>query len=71
MQNTEREARPPLDAKEAARVLKMDSRARRGYVPAHPLGEASAGSGDSSRASCWNGWKTTKTAVSESRRRVP
>jgi phage terminase Nu1 subunit (DNA packaging protein) len=44
MQNAEKRANPPLDAKEAARVLKMDSRtlvcwARRGYVPAHPLGE--------------------------------
>jgi hypothetical protein len=34
----------PLDAIEAARVVGMDSRtlvrwARRGYVPAHPLGE--------------------------------
>jgi predicted site-specific integrase-resolvase len=44
MQNAEKQASRPLDAKEAARVLKMDSRtlvcwARRGYVPAHPLGE--------------------------------
>jgi excisionase family DNA binding protein len=44
MQNAEKQTSPPLDAKEAARVLKMDSRtlvrwARRGYVPAHPLGE--------------------------------
>jgi predicted site-specific integrase-resolvase len=44
MQNAEKQANLPLDAKEAARVLKMDSRtlvcwARRGYVPAHPLGE--------------------------------
>ena len=44
MQNAEKQANSPLDAKEAARVLKMDSRtlvcwARRGYVPAHPLGE--------------------------------
>ena len=44
MQNAEKQANPPLDSKEAARILKMDSRtlvcwARRGYVPAHPLGE--------------------------------
>jgi excisionase family DNA binding protein len=44
MQNAEKQANLPLDAKEAARLLKMDSRtlvcwARRGYVPAHPLGE--------------------------------
>jgi hypothetical protein len=44
MQNAERRANPPLDAKEAASVLKMNSRtlvrwARCGYVPAHPLGE--------------------------------
>lgn len=44
MMNTEKRANAPLDPKEAARVLKMDSRtlvcwARRGYVPAHPLGE--------------------------------
>jgi predicted site-specific integrase-resolvase len=44
MQNVQKQANSPLDAKEAARVLKMDSRtlvcwARRGYVPAHPLGE--------------------------------
>ncbi len=44
MQNAEKQANSPLDAKEAAQVLKMDSRtlvcwARRGYVPAHPLGE--------------------------------
>jgi Helix-turn-helix domain len=44
MQNTEQGAKAPLDAKEAASVLKMNSRtlvhwARCGYVPAHPLGE--------------------------------
>jgi predicted site-specific integrase-resolvase len=44
MQNAEKPANPPLDSREAARILKMDSRtlvcwARRGYVPAHPLGE--------------------------------
>jgi len=44
MQNAEKQANPPLDAKEAARLLKMNSRtlvrwAGRGYVPAHPLGE--------------------------------
>ena len=44
MQNAEKLANSPLDSKEAARILKMDSRtlvcwARRGYVPAHPLGE--------------------------------
>lgn len=37
-------AEQPLDAKNAALILKMNSRtlvhwARRGYVPAHPLGE--------------------------------
>ena len=40
MTNAER----PLDAREAALILKMNSRtlvhwARSGYVPAHPLGE--------------------------------
>lgn len=44
MQKVEQRANPPLDAKEAASVLKMNSRtlvrwARCGYVPAHPLGE--------------------------------
>ncbi len=44
MQNAEKRANPPLDAQEAASVLKMNSRtlvrwARCGYVPAHPLGE--------------------------------
>jgi hypothetical protein len=44
MQIAEKQASAPLDAREAARVLKMDSRtlvcwARRGYIPAHPLGE--------------------------------
>jgi hypothetical protein len=44
MQNAEKRANSPLDAKEAASVLKMNSRtlvrwARCGYVPAHPLGE--------------------------------
>ena len=44
MQNAEPRAKAPLDAKEAASVLKMNSRtlvhwARCGYVPAHPLGE--------------------------------
>lgn len=44
MQDAEKQANPPLDPKEAARVLKMNSRtlvrwASRGYVPAHPLGE--------------------------------
>ncbi|MGH9598878.1 MAG: helix-turn-helix domain-containing protein [Terracidiphilus sp.] len=42
--NAEKGVDAPLDAREAAKVLKMDSRtlvcwARRGYVPAHPLGE--------------------------------
>jgi hypothetical protein len=45
MQNAEQGAKAPLDAKEAASVLKMNSRtlvhwARCGYVPAHPLVEA-------------------------------
>jgi excisionase family DNA binding protein len=44
MQSVGKPASPPLDAKEAARLLKMNSRtlvrwASRGYVPAHPLGE--------------------------------
>jgi phage terminase Nu1 subunit (DNA packaging protein) len=44
MQDTQNRVNPPLDAKEAASILKMNSRtlvywARRGYVPAHPLGE--------------------------------
>lgn len=44
MQNAEQRARAPLDSKEAAFLLKMNSRtlvhwARCGYVPAHPLGE--------------------------------
>ena len=44
MQNTETRVDPPLSAKEAALVLKMNSRtlvswARCGYIPAHPLGE--------------------------------
>ena len=44
MQNAEQRANPPLDAKEAASFLKINSRtlvrwARCGYLPAHPLGE--------------------------------
>lgn len=44
MQGKENGGEAPLDAREAARLLKMDNRtlvcwARRGYVPAHPLGE--------------------------------
>lgn len=44
MQNSDKRLNPPLDAKEAASILKMNSRtlvqwARCGYVPAHPLGE--------------------------------
>jgi hypothetical protein len=44
MKNAESRANAPLDAREAAFVLKMNSRtlvrwARCGYVPAHPLGE--------------------------------
>ena len=44
MSNVGMRVNPPLDAKEAASVLKMNSRtlvrwARCGYVPAHPLGE--------------------------------
>ena len=44
MQNTGKQLNPPLDAKEAATILKMNSRtlvrwARIGYVPAHALGE--------------------------------
>jgi hypothetical protein len=44
MQSAEQDARVPLDAKEAASILKMNSRtlvnwARCGYVPAHPIGE--------------------------------
>jgi len=44
MQSEEKRVNPPLDAKQAASILKMNSRtllhwARRGYVPAHPLGE--------------------------------
>jgi DNA-binding transcriptional MerR regulator len=44
METATRQSAAPLDAIEAARVVGMDSRtlvrwARRGYVPAHPLGE--------------------------------
>lgn len=44
MEGTVLQSNAPLDAIEAARVVGMDSRtlvrwARRGYVPAHPLGE--------------------------------
>ena len=44
MPNTEKRVDPPLSAKEAALILKMNSRtlvcwARCGHVPAHPLGE--------------------------------
>ena len=44
MQEAGKQTNPPLDAREAARLLKMNSRtlvrwASRGYVPAHPLGE--------------------------------
>ena len=44
MQNSEKRVDPPLSAKEAALILKMNSRtlvswARCGQVPAHPLGE--------------------------------
>jgi Helix-turn-helix domain len=44
MSTSARQIEAPLDAIEAARVLRMNSRtlvrwARCGYVPAHPLGE--------------------------------
>ncbi len=44
MSNVETRVNPPLDAKEAALLLRMNSRtlvrwARCGHVPAHPLGE--------------------------------